>query len=383
MHFSAKIFKITALLGYVVVNMRQIFSLITLLFAGALTAHTIPILHIQDYSNEKKREAFLNSFEHAIKDVGYFFIEDVDLDFHFIDTAYAQAKVFFASDGKQQYLSPKGQRGYVPGESAKGETRIDSKEFYHIGRELQQSDLERLRIEQNVWPKNPQAFQSVMEPIYTHIDTFKNTLGEAFSVLLDQKKEFVRDMIKEGDSIMRVVHYPGNLPENAIWAGMHTDINLFSIYPPASGEGLQVQTPDGTWLDINIPRGMLFVHCGDMIENLSNGLCKATIHRVVNNDLCEDRYAIVFFVHPRSDDRLDPLPSCIKKTGGVCHYANLSRMELLTERLIDLGLTNKELMDFFVRSGAIQKLKEVGRFSSKAEHTLIEEGFLTAPSESP
>jgi len=362
--------------------MRQIFSVITLLFVSVLTAETIPILHLKDYSNEKTREAFLGAFEHAIKDIGYFFLEGVDLNHDSVDAAYEQAQIFFASEGKKQCLSPKEQRGYLPGESAKRETRMDTKEFYHIGRELSKSDLERLQYEQNVWPKDQIAFRVEMQRLYKQIDTFKNTLGEAFSVLLDQKKEFIRDMVREGDTIMRVVHYP-DPPENAIWAGMHTDINLFTVILQASTEGLQVQSPQGTWIDVNVPKDMVFIHCGDMIENLSNGLCKAALKRVVHNSSHKDRYAIVFYVHPRSDDRLDPLPSCIKKTGGVCHYANLSRMELLTERLIDLGLTNHELMDFFVRSGAIQKLKAVGRFSSKAEHTLIENGFLTAPTESP
>jgi len=358
--------------------MKRILIFIALFSVSVLSAQapSIPILNLQDYTHEETKEGFLNAFEHAVKNVGYFLITGISLDEFSIDKVYLEAKNFFASTDKKQYTSPNGHRGYIPGESAKGENRVDYKECYHVGRELTESDFERLQYEYNVWPKNRTDFQDAMQTLYYRIDLFKNVLGEAFSELLDQKKAFLREMVQEGDSLMRVVRYPANPPEGSTWAGSHTDINLFALYPRASSHGLQVQTKQGEWLDVNVPSGMVFVHCGDMLENLSNGLCKATIHRVEDNGLNEDRYAIVFFVHPRADDRLDPLPSCIEKTGGVRRYANLSRIELLAERLIDLGLANQELMEVFVRSGAIEKLKQVGRFSSKAETALINEGFI-------
>ncbi|WP_420422335.1 isopenicillin N synthase family dioxygenase [Simkania sp.] len=359
--------------------MKQFCSFIALLFSSVLVAQapSIPIIHLEDYVNPAKKQQFLLSFEEAVQEVGYFYVDGFPVESKSINRAYEQAKIFFASDEKLNYLSPNGHRGYLPGESAKGETRVDFKEFYHIGRELPSEDLERLQYEKNVWPENSKEFRFAMEPLFARIDLFKNKLGEAFSELLDQKKGLLLDMIQEGDSLMRISHYPANPPENAIWAGTHTDINLFTLYPSASAQGLQVQAKDGSWIDINIPQGMMFVHCGDMLENLSNGLCKAAVHRVVDNGLSEDRYAIVFFVHPRTDDRLDPLPSCVEKTGGMRHYANLSRAELLTERLIDLGVANEQMMELFVRSGAIQKLKEVNRFSPKAETALKKAGFIT------
>ncbi|MCB1083017.1 MAG: isopenicillin N synthase family oxygenase [Simkania sp.] len=359
--------------------MKQFFSFIALFFSSVLIAQAspIPTLHLEDYANPVKREEFIASLEEAVQGVGYFFVDGFPVESKAINRAYEQAKNFFASDKKHDYLSSNGHRGYLPGESAKGETRVDFKEFYHIGRELASEDLERLQYEKNVWPENRKEFRFAMESLFARIDIFKNKLGEAFSELLDQKKGFLLDMVQEGDSLMRISHYPANPPEDAIWAGTHTDITLFTLYLRASAQGLQVQAKDGSWIDINVPEGMVFVHCGDMLENLSNGLCKAAVHRVVDNGLSEDRYAIIFFVHPRIDDRLDPLPSCIEKTGGARHYANLSRAELLTERLIDLGLANKQMMELFVRSGAIQKLKEVNRFSSKAETALKKAGLIT------
>lgn len=363
--------------------MRHVLCFITLFSFSWLSAFdsSIPVLHLPDYSNENQKKEFLEALEHAVNDVGFFAITGAGLPNQSLNSAYEQAKKFFTRDlsEKMELFALSKNRGYIPGESAKNETRKDFKELFHIGRELSQTDQERLQYEKNIWPKNLETFRTVIQPIFTHIDDCKNTLGEAFSEILGQKKGFIRNMIQEGDSLLRVVHYPADVPKDGLWAGVHTDINLFTIYPPSTAPGLQFQNKAGEWINIFIPEGMLFVHCGDMLENLSNGLCKSAIHRVSAKNPTEDRYALVFFVHPRSDDRLDPLLSCIEKTGGIRLYANLSRIELLVERLIDLGLASRELMEVFTRSGAIEKLKEVNRFSPKAEITLIENGLISQP----
>lgn len=174
---------------------------------------------------------------------------------------------------------------------------------------------------------------------------------------------------------MRALHYPANPPEEAIWAGAHTDINFFTILPRSTESGLQLLNQKGEWVDVIVPDGAFIINCGDMMQNLTNGYFRSSFHRVVDTTKGAERFSIVFFVHPRSDDRLDPLPELIEKTGGIRRYANLCRMELFAERVIDLGLASEEMMEFFVESGAIEKLKEVGRFSAKAESALINAGF--------
>lgn len=112
-----------------------------------------------------------------------------------------------------------------------------------------------------------------------------------------------------------------------------------------------------------------------MLENLSNEYFRSSVHRVVDPGEGLERFSIVFFIHPNANDALNPLSNMIAKTGGIRRYANVTRLELLAERLIDLGLASKELMEFFVQSGAIAKLQEMGRFSPKAEKALIEAGY--------
>jgi isopenicillin N synthase-like dioxygenase len=69
-----------------------------------------------------------------------------------------------------------------------------------------------------------------------------------------------------------------------------------------SGTGLQVLTKSGTWLDVPPVPGTFVVNMGQAFEVVTNGLCKATTHRVLlPSGGPFDRYSVPFFqgVQPR------------------------------------------------------------------------------------
>lgn len=334
---------------------------------------TIPVLDLPEYLNVETKPAFMNKLEQAVAEVGFFALTGTGVDPAILDDAYDQMVRFFNEDfeKKMDLKTKDGQRGYLPGESAKGEVRIDFKEFYHIGRE----DGNKGWAE-NIWPHSPCQFKPCMQQLYQALDKCKLAIGDMFNDLCHLEPGTINEMIGPGDCLMRAIHYPKNPPPDAIWAGAHTDIDFFTILPRSTARGLQVQDQEGHWVDVIVPDGAFIINCGDMIENLSNGYFRSCTHRVVDSGEGSERYSVVFFVHPRSEDRLDPLPFFIEKTGGVQKYANVTRLELLTERLIDLGIASEGLMDFFVKSGAIERLREVGRFSPKAEKALKSAGFM-------
>lgn len=339
---------------------------------------TIPVLHLPDFYNEETRTEFLNNLEKAASTVGFFGLTGTGIDADLLDRSYEQIIAYFDQDfdEKMTLKTIDGQRGYVPGEVTKGEKQADFKEFFHIGRELSQEDFERLKYWKNVWPEDPHEFKSTMIDLFSAMDRCKESLGDAITEVLEKERGYINSMIAEGDCLMRALHYPANPPKDAIWAAAHTDIDFFTILPRSTAEGLQVLNDEGSWIDVVVPDEAFIINCGDMLENLTNGYFKSAFHRVVDSGNDGGRYSVVFFVHPRADDRLDPLPEFIEKTGGVRKYANVTRIELLAERLIDLGLASHSLMEFFVQSGAIEKLREIGRFSPNAEQSLLKAGFV-------
>jgi len=85
------------------------------------------------------------------------------------------------------------------------------------------------------------------------------------------------------------------------------------------------------------------VNVGDMLQRLTNDKFKSTTHRVVNpprEKWSEARYSIPFFLHPKSEVRLDCLESCIDANHPK-KYDDMSAGEYLHNRLIEIGLINK------------------------------------------
>jgi isopenicillin N synthase-like dioxygenase len=84
----------------------------------------------------------------------------------------------------------------------------------------------------------------------------------------------------------------------------------------------------------------LVVNVGDMLQRLTNNVLKSTTHRVINppkEKWSSPRFSIPFFLHPRSEMRLDCLPECISENNPI-HYEPISGGEYLIERLREIGL---------------------------------------------
>jgi isopenicillin N synthase-like dioxygenase len=108
----------------------------------------------------------------------------------------------------------------------------------------------------------------------------------------------------------------------------------------ASAEGLEVLSKQNEWIAITALPNQLVVNVGDMLQRLTNGVLKSTTHRVVNppkEKWHTSRYSIPFFLHPRSEMRLDALANCVSETNPQ-HEPPISAGEYLIERLKEIGL---------------------------------------------
>ncbi len=159
--------------------------------------------------------------------------------------------------------------------------------------------------------------------------------------------EFYFDnFIKDGNSILRPIHYPPITDEpkdGAVRAAAHGDINLITLLMGAQGKGLQVQNHNGDWIDAMAQPDELMINVGDMLSRHTNNKLKSTIHQVVNppRELWgTSRYSIPFFMHPVSDMPLDCLEQCIDATHPK-QFEDITAGEYLNERLVELGLIKK------------------------------------------
>ena len=317
---------------------------------------TIPVVDMNDFYNPETKQKFVEQVSYALHHVGFFGVVNPGIDMDALDLAYQASQNFFSNplESKNEIYAPSlnGQRGYVPSEIAQGHKNKDFKEFLHVGR----SD--------NLWP-SWMDLQTPMETLMAALDKHSVALQQAFALAIGEDENFFVQMTQHGECLLRALHYPKNPAQGTFWAAKHTDIDLYTILPMATEEGLQV-LHNGEWIDVKVPPNAFIVNGGDMLQNLTNGYFKSATHQVVSKGPSE-RYSIVYFIHPRSSDSMDPRPQCIDMTGGIQHYPQATRLELLACRLRELGLASPELLQFEKDSHIMDRIKDLVEAGTAAE----------------
>lgn len=310
---------------------------------------TIPVLDLQQFkAGRAPRLDFANQLGHALETVGFFALTNHGVEATLIHQAYQVTEAFFRQPEavKRRYEDPNlnGQRGLTQfgKEHAKDHPYPDLKEFWHLGRDLPADPARAIQYPQNLVPTEVPDFHPVLQQLYTQLEVCAMQLLRACALYLGEPEDRLAELVEASDTILRVIHYPPIAAEAhpaSLRSAPHEDINLITLLCEATDTGLELLQRDGEWLAISAIPGQIIVDSGDMLQQLTNGLLKSTTHRVVNpNNSRSRRFSIPFFVHPRSQVDLTPLPSCIARTGGVQRFPNITAGEYLLQRLREIGL---------------------------------------------
>lgn len=305
----------------------------------------VPELSLRDFTHgdAQKRDAFRRSLFEGLKRFGFIILTDHGVSEDLLARAYALSAEFFARPEaeKKRFETAAGQRGYTPfgREHAKDSTLPDLKEFWHVGRAPDPDAPETSGYAPNVWPEEPAGFRTVFTELYDALEEAGLEMLDALAPSLDVPPEFFRDMATNGNSILRLLHYPpvpDGVAPGAVRAAAHEDINLITILVAANGAGLELLTREGAWLPVETDAKNLIVDAGDMLARLTNDVIPATTHRVVNpTGPNVSRYSMPFFMHPRSDAVLSCLPSCV---GDGAKHPDITAGDFLKQRLKEIGL---------------------------------------------
>ncbi|MDF4222160.1 2-oxoglutarate and iron-dependent oxygenase domain-containing protein [Maribacter sp. M208] len=313
----------------------------------------VPSVDLRDFLSEdpKRKQKFIDEIGKAFEDIGFVALSGHFLSEEFVDTLYSEIKKFFdlPSDVKDSYEIEGigGQRGYTSfgKEHAKGRKEGDLKEFWHFGQYVEDNEQLEKEYPANVIVKELPKFNEVGKETYKMLEKTARYVLRALALHLNLDEYYFDDFIKNGNSILRPIHYPPitTEPKNAVRAAAHGDINLITLLMGAHGKGLQVQNHDGEWVDAIARPDQLMINVGDMLSRLTNNKLLSTIHQVVNppRELWgTSRYSIPFFMHPVSEMPLNCLENCIDEDHPKL-YEDITAGEFLHERLIDLGLIKK------------------------------------------
>jgi isopenicillin N synthase-like dioxygenase len=218
-----------------------------------------------------------------------------------------------------------------------------------VGQEvLDENDPVRHDYPANIWPAEVPRFEQSTMKAYRTLEAAGKDVLRAIALYLELPENYFDDKVQNGNSILRPIHYfpiedPEAVPADAVRAAEHGDINLITLLMGASADGLQVKRRDGAWISITALPDQIVVNVGDMLQRLTNGVLKSTIHRVVNpprEKMNTSRYSIPFFMHPRSEMSLAALPHLVTEDNPK-KEADITAGEFLNERLIELGLKKK------------------------------------------
>ncbi|SDB12528.1 Isopenicillin N synthase [Pseudidiomarina indica] len=246
---------------------------------------------------------------------------------------------------KKQYHIPGGggTRGYTPfgTEIAKDAKHVDLKEFWHVGREID-GEPPFPQLLPNVWPAELPDFKPKILALYEALDALGLRVLEALAVFLQQPRDFFKDKVNFGNSILRPLHYPPIIDEGtpSVRAGAHEDINVLTLLVGSREPGLEVLAKDGTWIPVTIIEGAIICNVGDMLQRLTNDVLPSTTHRVVNPPAPyshKSRYSIPFFLHFNPDVLITPLASCVSEQNPAKHEP-ITANDYLLERLREIGL---------------------------------------------
>ena len=267
----------------------------------------------------------ITNLENNLENIGFFILKDHGLNLNLVRDAFSLSKDLFnlPYDVKKKYHveGSNGARGYTPYgiETALNENVPDQKEFWHQGSTTNKQLMPNLYIEE----LNEFNF---IDDLYRE---FENTGLEILRAIAKFNITYNCDIVDsavDGNSILRLIHYPATEGGNEHRARAHNDVNLITLLIGGNEAGLEAQDRQGNWVSCNCSEDEIICNIGDMLELISNKKLKSTTHRVVaKGNESKSRYSIPFFLHPRPEVVLD-------------QSSGLTADEFLTKRLQDIKL---------------------------------------------
>ncbi|GLU13893.1 hypothetical protein SLE2022_305020 [Rubroshorea leprosula] len=169
-----------------------------------------------------------------------------------------------------------------------------------------------------IYRRKPYLFPELPSSLRSTLDTYMSELQklgmELLGLIAKAIKIDVREMkeiFEDGMQSMRMTYYPPcPQPELVIGFTPHSDATGITILNQVNGvDGLQIKR-DGIWYPVSFLPDALVVNVGDVLEILSNGIYHSIEHRVAIHSE-KERMSIAFFINPKFEAEVGPLPSLI------------------------------------------------------------------------
>ncbi len=160
----------------------------------------------------------------------------------------------------------------------------------------------------NQWPESLPTMKPAVMTWMHQMQSLGLEALRALALGLGQPVDaFDEGFVPEADLHAKVIRYPGEeSTSGGQGVGAHQDTGLLTFILQTS-LGLQVETPDGQFIDAPPIPGTYIMNLGEMLQRATNGFLRATRHKVVSPPAGEDRLSVALFFNPRYDAVFEPV----------------------------------------------------------------------------
>ncbi len=268
------------------------------------------------HGDARQRAAVAAELHAAMRTIGFAILEGHGVPPALFEDVAAWVEEFFTSTPPEAKLRFRAARhgavseGYFPLE-ATSDIHPDQVEGWVFGRRAFDLDGDPAFDARALWPRpefeprfrrwveaGTALFQPVMRCILTGLGCDPG--------LYDRRLE-------RPDLGLRLNYYPpadGAGPSGRLLG--HEDVDLFTLLPAPTVEGLQVLHRSGKWVRLDAPPGTIVLNTGDYLQRISNDRLPSTTHRVgLPREAAQAARARVSFplaAYLRPDELLEVLP---------------------------------------------------------------------------
>ncbi|MAT03924.1 MAG: 2OG-Fe(II) oxygenase [Acidimicrobiaceae bacterium] len=251
---------------------------------------------VVDYTSPTAPEEFATS----LRETGFGVITNHPLDWSLVEEVYREWSALFDDPDVADYTTSDSLTGYFPpdvSETAKGFAVRDLKEFFHV----YPWSIYPTQVTDAAMRYRDQAIDVALTLLDWVEDQLPPDIAGRLSMPLSQMME------GSTRTLLRVLRYPPlppEVPDGAVRAAAHEDINLLTVLPASDQPGLELLGADGEWFPVPTDPGSLAVNGGEMLDLATEGYYPATKHRVVNpmgEAARVSRMSLPLFLHPADD----------------------------------------------------------------------------------
>lgn len=299
--------------------------------------------------------ASLLEVDRACRDHGFFLLSGHGLD-GVIDDTFKAAKRFFdapSSVKDQVRRSAENPLGYNERELTK---RVrDHKEVFDFVDPVQGRSSHY-----NRWPDESIVgdFQSVMADHYNACsDLAARTTALVFAALGLDGHDMFSHAGERTTSSARLNHYTlgDPVPESEraglaeladVALGHHTDLGLLTLLIQDDVGGLQAESAEHGWIDVEPRPGTIVVNLADCMQVWSNDRYRAAVHRVLPMTT-STRMSVPYFFNPERDALIEPVSALV---AGSPKYRSFTFREYIDARsadnFADAGNADAQISDY-------------------------------------